>query len=87
MNLKQGSSFTYNNLNASDRKCDQATPRYHGYWFSMVTTELVLQVTTTGASTVVGFAWLRQTLVCRLYQMWICRVKELHGYDNAWFEW
>jgi len=53
----------------------------------MVTTELVLQVTTTGASTVVGFAWLRQTLVCRLYQMWICRVKELHGYDNAWFEW
>lgn len=83
VNLKQGSSFTYNNLNASDQKGDQVTPRYHGYWCSMVTIELVLHMTTTGASTVVGFAWLRQTLFCRLYQTRICRAKEFHGYDNA----
>ena len=37
-----------------------------------------------GVSTVVGFAWLKQTLVCRLYQMRICRAKEFHGYDNAY---
>jgi hypothetical protein len=48
VNLKKGSSFTYNKLNTSDQKNDQVTPRYHGYWFSMVAIQLVLHVTTTG---------------------------------------